>query len=182
MKRSFAKRAAVIIFVIMLAGIISGCGGSGDGGAVERPETNLEFWICDNADEIGFSNCIELGGIMGGWEYYGSAYTPEKGKDGHEVAPEEYVIYTVTHYPDYSSEGKCITRIEITDPDVSVYGITVRSSEAEVKVAMSDYGYRLTEITDSGCLAFEKGRISISFFNGRITISAYVSNKMNIVY
>lgn len=182
MKIAFRKRAPAVILILMLAGIISGCGRIGDGDAIKRPETNLEFWICDNADEIDFSNCTELGGIMGGWRYYGSAYTPEKGKDGRESAPEEYVIYTVTHYPDYSSEGKCITRIEITDPAVSVYGITVRSSEAEVKVAMSDYGYRLTEITGLGCLMFEKGKISISFFNGRITISAYVSNKMNIIY
>ncbi len=176
------KRAFAVILILMLACIISGCVGSGDGGAVERPETNLEFWICDNADEIDFSNCTELSGIMGGREYYGSAYAPEKDKDGREVAPEEYVIYTVTHYPDCSSKGKCITRIEITDPAVSVYGITVGSSEAEIKAAMSDYGYRLTEIIGSGCMIFEKGKIRISFFNGEITISAYVSNNTGIVY
>ena len=125
------KRIATAILTAIF--LLVGCGETG----VEKPETNLEFWICDNADELDFSNCKERFGIMGGREYYGSAYAPTEDENGEQTDPEKCVIYTVTSYPDYSDKANHITRITITDPAVNVFGLTVKSTEDEIKTTMT---------------------------------------------
>ena len=37
--------------------------------SVPSPETNLEFWICDNVDGFDFSEYRQRFGLMGGREY-----------------------------------------------------------------------------------------------------------------
>ena len=178
------KKASVIVFVLLLSTILFGCGNRGaeGSGGIEKTETNLEFWICDNADNIDFSNCQERYGIMGGREYYGSAYAPMKDANGGQVDPEECVIYTITSYPDYSSKAQHITGITITDPSVTVYGLTVKSSVDEVTATMTSYGYAPVEREFPGALLFEKEGIKFSFSDGCIRIIAEVSNENGIVF
>ena len=80
-----------------------------------RPVTNLEFWIGENVDEVDFSGFQEKYGLFGGREYYGTDYVPTFDEDGMTIDPEHCVIYTVTSYPDYSSNEQHITGITITD-------------------------------------------------------------------
>lgn len=61
MKRTSRRSLTAILTAIFLF-LLVGCGENG----FEKPETNLEFWICDNADDIDLSNCKERYGIMGG--------------------------------------------------------------------------------------------------------------------
>ena len=61
MKRTSRRSLTAILAAILLLTLF-GCGENG----FEKPETNLEFWICDNADDIDLSNCKERYGIMGG--------------------------------------------------------------------------------------------------------------------
>lgn len=171
------KRISVTILAVMLLLMFFGCGSGG----IEKPETNLEFWICDNADDIDFSNCKERYGIMGGQEYYGSAYTPAINENGEPIDPEECVIYTVTSYPDYSDKAKHITRITITDPTIIIYGLTFRSSKDEIKTAMTNYGFKLSDENSYG-ISFEKRKISFYFSDNYIRISADVSNKFGIMF
>ena len=172
------KKTIVIILTIFLALILFGCGKNSN----ERPETNLEFWICDSADDIDFSNCQERYGIMGGREYYGSGYAPSLDENGQQIDPEKYVIYTVTSYPDYSSKTQHITRIAITDPEVNVYGLTVNSSEDEIKISMSNNGFQLVDVGNPYVNSFLKGDVSINFTDGCIQIMVKVSNKFGIVF
>ena len=182
MKRT--SRTLTAILAVILLFTLFGCGEKG----VERPETNLEFWICDNADDIDLSNCKERYGIMGGREYYGSAYTPTINEDGTQTDPEKCVIYTITSYPDYSDKTQHITRITITDPAVNVFGLTVKSSADEIITTMENFGFKIVE-TGAGWnpdnpygLLFKKGKINFNFLDNCIRITADVSNKSGTTF
>lgn len=176
MKRFFSIVLTALIALNCL--LLSGC----SAGVLPRPETDLEFWIGENAEDADFSRCAEKHGIMGGREYYGSAYTPAVGGNGLETDPDECVIYTVAPYPDASSEARHVVRITITDPAVSVYGITLNSADAEIAAAMKGNGFRLVSGDTAGGMTFKKGGFTFRFDSGKIVISAATTNKKGIQY
>ena len=170
------KRFIVIIFSIILCFVLlPSCGRR-----LNEPDHNLEFWIAENVDDFDFSNHQPKYGIMGGWEYYGIGYAPTLGEDGQQIDPEHCVIYTVTNYPDYSSNSRHITRIEITDPAVRVYGLSISSTVEEIKSIMTAEGFTVTE---SGiAVRAERENFRFTFSKDKITISAEVTNHLGIVY
>jgi large subunit ribosomal protein L4 len=101
-------------------------------------------------------------------------------ENGEQRDPEYCVIYTVTSYPDYSSGKSHITRISITDPEVSVYGVTLTSSAEDIKNALTEAGFSVTE--KNGGVRGEKGRFSVSFSADSIYIHADVSNRFGIQF
>ena len=145
-----------------------------------EPEHDLEFWITQDVNDFDFSSYQPKYGIMGGWEYYGTGYVPTLGEEGQQIDPEHCVIYTVTNYPDYSSNSLCITRIEITDPEVKVYGLSLSSTADEIRSVMSSEGFTVTG-TDTAIRA-EKGNIRFIFSRHSIMISAEVTNRLGIIY
>ncbi len=147
---------------------------------VSEPEHDLEFWITQNVDDFDFSSYQPKYGIMGGWEYYGTGYVPTQGEDGQQLDPEHCIIYTVTNYPDYSSNSLCITRITITDPAVTVYGLSLSSSVEEINSVMTAEGFTVTE--SGTALKAEKGKLRFTFLKDAITISAEVTNHFGIIY
>ena len=174
----FDEKSYRFFATIFLTFILFGCGKN----IIERPETNLEFWICDNADNIDFSGYQERYGLWGGREYYGSGYAPSLDENGQQIDPEKCVIYTVTSYPDYSSKTHHITNIAITDPEVNVYGLTVNSSEDEIKTSMLNNGFKLVNEGFPQVKSFRKGDVFIRFTNSFIQITVEVSNKHGIVF
>ena len=170
------KRFIVIIFSIILCFVLlPSCGRH-----LNEPDHNLEFWIAENVDDFDFSNHQPKYGIMGGWEYYGIGYAPTLGEDGQQIDPEHCVIYTVTNYPDYSSNSRHVTRIEITDPAVRVYGLSISSTAEEIKSIMTAEGFTVTG-TDASIKA-EKDNFRFIFTKDSIRITAEVTNHFGIVY
>ena len=145
-----------------------------------EPEHDLEFWITQNVDDFDFSSYQPKYGIMGGWEYYGTGYVPTLDENGQQVDPEHCVIYTVTNYPDYSSNSLCITRITITDPAVKVYGLSMTSTHEEISSTMTAAGFTVTE--SDTALKAEKDNLRFTFSKDAITISAEVTNLFGIIY
>ena len=170
------KRFIVIIFSIILCFVLlPSCGRR-----LNEPDHNLEFWIAENVDDFDFSNHQPKYGIMGGWEYYGIGYAPALGEDGQQIDPEHCVIYTVTNYPDYSSNSRHVTRIEITDPTVRVYGLSISSTAEEIKRIMTSEGFTVTE--SGTAVRAERVNFRFTFSKDKITISAEVTNHLGIVY
>ena len=170
------KRFIVIIFSIILCFVLlPSCGRH-----LNEPDHNLEFWIAENVDDFDFSNHQPKYGIMGGWEYYGIGYAPTLGEDGQQIDPEHCVIYTVTNYPDYSSNSRHVTRIEITDPAVRVYGLSISSAVEEIKSIMTAEGFTVTE--SGAAVRAERDNFRFTFSKDKITISAEVTNYFGIVY
>ncbi len=147
----------------------------------DKSFTNLEFWICENVDNVDFSKYQEKTGIMGGREYYGTEYVPTFDEHRQTIDPEHSVVYTVTSYPDYSDEEKHITGIYITDPDIEFYGIKLGMSYDEFEVLIEKQGFEVTEVQETFCKA-EKDNVWISFTEDCIRIRAEVENKSGIVF
>ena len=150
------------------------------GRRLSEPEHDLEFWIGENVDGFDFSEHQPKYGIMGGFEYYGRGYVPTLAEDGWQIDPEHCVIYTLTNYPDYSSNSLCVTRIEITDPAVRVYGLSLSSTADEIRSTMASEGFTVTG-TDASIKA-EKDNFRFIFTKDSIRITAEVTNHFGIVY
>ena len=145
-----------------------------------EPEHDLEFWITQNVDDFDFSSYQPKYGIMGGWQYYGTGYVPTLDENGQQVDPENCVIYTVTNYPDYSSNSLCVTRITITDPAVKVYGLSMTSTPEEIRSTMTAAGFTVTK--SGTALRAEKDNLRFMFSNDAIIVSAEVTNRLGIVF
>ena len=145
-----------------------------------RPVTNLEFWIGDNVDDVDFSGHTEKFGLFGGREFYGTGYIPTL--DGNrQVDPEHCVIYTVTSYPDYSSEKSAVTGIYITDPSVEFYGVSLNSSHKEFEKLMKKQGFKITD-TNFNHHTAKKGKYSVIFSKDSIRIRVKVHNIFGIQF
>ena len=171
------KMLIVFIVAVFLICAISGCAQD----TLERPETNLEFWIAENVEDVDFSGYAQRPGMMGGHQYYGAGYVPGKDEDGNNVDPEHCVVYTATSYPDYSDRQVHITGIVITDPEIYFYGLSIAASFEEFESVMAANGFAVTKETEDRFYA-EKGRFTIRFNGDSIKISVSVTNKTGIVF
>ena len=170
------KRFLLIFIVITLClPAFSSCGKR-----IVEPKHDLEFWITENVDDFDFSGHVQKYGIFGGFEYYGKGYIPTIDDDGQQIDPEHCVIYTLTNYPDYSSNSLCVTRVEITDPAVRVYGLSISSTVEEIKKIMTSEGFTVTE--SGTAVRAERDNFSFTFSKDKITIRAEVTNHFGIVY
>ena len=165
----------IFLAVILCLPAFSSCGKR-----LSEPEHDLEFWIGENVDGFDFSGHEAKYGIMGGFEYYGRGYAPTIDEDGWQINPEHCVIYTLTNYPDYSSNSLCVTRIEITDPAVRVYGLSLSSTVDDIRSTMTSEGFTVTG-TDASIKA-EKDNFRFIFAKDSIRITAEVTNHFGIIY
>ncbi len=95
--------------------------------------------------------------------------------------PTKHVIYTVTSYPDYSNSNNVVTQIEITDPSINFYNLSLNSSKNEIISVIEQEGFkRKDSINDS--LSYYKNNTIFSFYDSVIYISSYVSNKNGIIF
>lgn len=143
--------------------------------------TNLEFWIAENVDQVDFSKFHEKYGLFGGKEYYGTGYVPTVDEYGQQVDPEHYVLYMVTSYPDYADKEQHITGIHITDPNVEFYGITLNCSFEEFADLIRLQGFEITESGENATRA-QMGNIGITFTAQWIHIGVEVTNEHGIIF
>ena len=169
------KKKLICFFIFACAIILSICIRN----RIPPKDTNLEFWIAENVDNVDFSNYQEKYGLMGGREYYGTGYVPTTNENGEQIDPEECVVYTVTSYPDHISNRRHVTRIFITDPSVTVYGLTINSSADEVENVMRSHGFKKSSGQGR---TYTKGKVSIRFSQEAIHINVKVRNLFKIQF
>ncbi len=166
-------KKAFLILLSVLAIFLSGCTYR-----IDKPQnTNLEFWITEQTDSWNLEGYQPKYGMFGGRQYYGTGYTPTYDENDRQIDPEFCVIYTITSYPDHSSNKSAITEIYISDPEVYVYGLTLNSDDEEIKKVMKEEGFKNTEN-----LIFTKNKVEIRFGDKDITISYDVSNVFGIQF
>lgn len=146
-----------------------------------RPITNLEFWIAQNVDNVDFSKYQQQYGWMGATAYYGTGYVPTVDADGQQIDPEQCVIYIITSYPDYSNIEQHVTHIDITDPEIEFYGISLKSSFEEFELKIQSQGFEIIRSGENSRTA-RKGKYSVSFTKEHIQIRVDVENKEGIVF
>ncbi len=149
-------------------------------------DTTLEYWIISDVAQTDWSDHTEIPGWMGAHEYYGKGYRPVAGEDGEMQDPEYCVKYIVTAWPDYSLATLHITRITVTDPAVTFWGLTVNSAVEEFDALLKSKGFiRDTEETEVKT-SWGNGTYSVTFtrYDGKkaVYFDAPVSNIEGIVY
>ena len=111
----------------------------------EMPKnTSLEFWITEDVKDFDWSGHDEIYGWMGAREFLGSGYKKNADTDGSDQHPDHYVSYVITAWPDYADGGQFVTDITITDPAVTVYGLTIGSTYEEFDAVFEPLGYELS--------------------------------------
>ncbi len=169
-------RRSAFIFISIIPLLLSGCSVNK---FLKRPDdTNLEFWITESCSSEDFRNkgCTYLPGWFGAEEYLGSAYELIEDEEGHKEVPDIHVKYLRSGYPDAMDSWK-ITHIEITDPTIIVYGLSMNSSKDEVKNRMKELKFK--ENKNGG---FIKNNCTFSFSDEYIVINAPSTNNSHIVY
>lgn len=101
----------------------------------------LRYRILDEFDPYDCGGVYQIPGGMGGWRYVDDRYPLKTDEDGNSVVPDVCVLYTVTAWPDYSDGNKVITRIDVSDPGVSVFGVTIDTGEDEFISIMTEKGF-----------------------------------------
>ena len=143
---------------------------------LDKPkDTDLSFWITEKVDNSSFRDCTFIPGGFGVNVYLDSRYKSIP-VNGQASLPSIYVTYHVTKYPDYSDKDSCVTRIEIKDPVIDVYGLTRKSNLDDVSVKRKSLGF---EEKDN---SFRKNNCSFVFSSDGILINAYVSNRNHISF
>ena len=159
----------------------------------EMPKnTSLEFWITEDVKDRDWTGHDEIYGWMGAREFLGSGYKKNEDPTGANQHPDHYVSYVITAWPDYADGGEFVTDITVTDPDVTVYGLTIESTYEEFDAVFEPLGYELswsngaieTRVATKNGITFRLTRAVDDNPNvvPQIRISAEVTNREGIVY
>ena len=159
----------------------------------EMPKnTSLEFWITEDVKDQDWTGHDEIYGWMGAREFLGSGYKKNEDPTGANQHPDHYVSYVITAWPDYADGGEFVTDITVTDPDVTVYGLTIESTYEEYDAVFESLGYELywsdgaieTRVAIKNGITFRLTRAVDDNPNvvPMFRISAEVTNREGIVY
>lgn len=142
-----------------------------------RPEdTPLELWICDDASRFDWSGHEEITGWFGAREFLGT---------GYRLEDEARVSYILTAWPDYADGGSFVTRIRVTDPAVTVYGLTVNSDFQAFEEVFASLGFTVEPGDVPGTVHAVRDGIAVTLSAGDIpelTVSARVTNRQGIEF
>lgn len=167
------KQMKILAFLPLF--LLGGCSSSQK--YLEKPEdTNLSFWITEKVELSSFEECTFIPGGFGVDIYLDKRYEPIIQEDNQISVPLTHVTYHVTKYPDYSDKDSCVTHIEITDPSIYLYGLSMKSSEEEISSKMKELGFEENDKT------YTKNNCSFYFSSEEIRINAYVTNKNNLQF
>ncbi len=166
---------------------------TGNAVSAEMPKnTSLEFWITEDVKDYDWTGHDEICGWMGAREFLGSAYKKNADADGLDQRPEHYVSYVITAWPDYADGGQFVTDITITDPAVTVYGLTIGSTYEEFDAVFEPLGYELswsegvikTRVASKDGITFRLTRAVDDNPDvvPKLRISAVVTNREGIVF
>lgn len=176
------KKIGLLVTVATLSLLLTGCKTKDDIYLDIPEDTNLEFWITQRvtSEDLLAKGCTYLPGWFGAEEYLDSRYVADT-SETMAKAPEVHVTYLLTGYPDTLDE-RAITRIEITDPSITVYGLTLNSTVEEIEERMIKVAhlYNATTFGDNYSITFSK--FTFLFTPEKITISAEVTNNQGIIY
>lgn len=181
------KRTAVILTAVILAAVLLAAGVAAlivflrqdaDIYIPPRPEDRLlEYWICQDVADVDWTGHACLPGF-GVYTYLGEGYRPDRQGEW----PPARVTYEVTAWPDYSDGGSFVTRIFITDPAVSVYGLTVNSDFPQFRRVMESKGYTVEAVNENTVRAARGGFIFSLTPGELLAVRAHVTNHRGLVF
>ena len=147
-------------------------------------DTNLEFWITERVEtqKLKDKDCTLLPGWFGAEEYLDHRYVADTSGEMAK-APAVHVTYLLSGYPD-AKDKWAVTRIHITDPEITVYGLTMQSTHTEIEDRMVDMTdeFRYSEVNDVQHVSFHVGKCVFDFSSAEIRIAVPTTNEEGIIY
>ena len=141
-----------------------------------NPKTNLEFIPGEQIKHSVFKDHSIANGGFGCVSYFGEGYIPLESEEGYIIFPEIYVVYTMTTYKDFLSNRYHICGIEITDPNIEIYGLNCQSSREEVIKVLKRKGFKIEET--SSAVIGTRGIYRFGFSDNHISLFAHRSNPL----
>jgi hypothetical protein len=191
MKMNIIKSASFLLVVFSILLSLFACGDSSNEtienkeDEVERLEItdwSLDFWLLDKFDKEYFEGRNSSNPYVGGSAYLDDAYEFTVNEKGQKVNPEHYVEYVFGAYPDVSSRTRGIIRINVTDPDVVMFGVTLKTEMIPAINSLIRNGFTITHVSDGGVRA-KCGSYYLNFyFNDEIQLYIIQTNKNGIVF
>ena len=155
------KIIALILLLCTVTLMFSSCGSE----KIEKPEdTNLEYWLLDKPNKKEWTQLSDKN------IYLSKGYEAAVDIYGNTTAPECAVVYTVSNYPLYDFGVKRVTSINISDPEIYIWGLTINSTKDEVISALSKVGFRIESNNSNQCIADNGNYRIIVRYNQKITI------------
>ena len=157
------KLIALLLLLCTFTLVLSSCGEK----KIEKPEdTNLEYWLWE---PLNIDECTEIySGSNKSKLYLAKGYDAVTSENGNLIAPKSAVTYTLLKYP-YTDLGVMrIMKIEITDPNVYVWGLNINSTREEIIDAMHKAGLdSKIHIDLEDCIVFIYEKNWITFYYGK---------------
>lgn len=167
------KIITLILLLCTFTLLLSSCGSN----KIEKPEdTNLEYWLLDKPDIDNWTKvAFETENMYLAKGYKGSTTY----ENGETSIPECYVAYYVNKYPYTDLGSSKITKIKITDPGVSVWGLNINSTREEIIAVAERLNCKLnTEDENRITFIFEKIWVTVQY-GDFIEINAHVPTFMH---
>lgn len=162
------KLIAFLLLICTAALMFSSCAEN----KIDKPEdTNLEYWLLDRPNKNEWTELSNSHWLDDKY-YLASGYEPIIDENGNLSKPEKYVMYTVGDYPLHDFGVKRIISIDITDPDVMVWGLTINSSKDKV----------ISILTKNGFVSHHDSEEMFIAQNGNYKVCVKYSYKIEITY
>ena len=163
--------AKVMIAILLVVSVISFSSCTPKVELAKPENTNLEYWLLDSIDA---DNCVILEDLGGGTIIYlAEGYELVLAENGKMEAPQYAVKYYVSNYPLADlGVNKRISRIEITDPEINVWGLRVNSTREEIIATLEKNGFNVTQ----------NDQIGVSGENGRYHVGIRFGESIYIFY
>ena len=170
------KLVALLLLLCTFVLFLSSCG---DQSAIAKPEdTNLEYWLFDEPDEEKLT-LIQSDGSKKRYLASGSEHI--YGNPGYV---SNCVYYETTRTSIGLMNRDRISRIIITDPEVTLWGLTINSTHEEFHAALTQVGFEETywdeEFGYSSFKFIDSKRIytiNIGYTNNGSSIQIYCRNR-----
>ena len=157
------KIVALILLLCTVTLMFSSCGSE----KIEKPEdTNLEYWLLDKPNKKEWTQLTYLERATD--QYLAQGYEAVVDENGDVRRPESCVVYYIQNYPlaDFGI-AKRISRIEITDPNVYIWGLTLNSDREEIEATLRNNGFIVTSSDHMGVTGDNgRYRVTVRFEDG----------------
>ena len=169
------KLLSLLLVLCTLILLLSSCGGNKEV-KIEKPDdTSLECWFFDKPDK---DNWTEIGSNYWERSYLAPGYELVVGDQGYK---ENCVIYGTARFPLYELGVHKIIGIYISDPEVTLWGLTMNSTCEESQAVMTKLGFvEVIYQEDRGRILYKNEKYQFEILRGKfMRISYYPTSVLN---
>lgn len=133
---------------------------------VKPTDYTLDYWIGDKINPINLieENIYrqEADNIL----YLDSKYEVKENKNGNATLPDEYALYNI----DLSDDNYIVSNIYITDPNIEIYGMSMKTDSNTIHKTFCDLGFEFLDKYSGLDSCYSKNGIEFRIYPSYISI------------